>query len=955
MRHIFNLILLFVFVCNIAIADEGVEDRRKALLSVIDEEYREISRLSKKVVGKDPTLLLRMAELMLEKARLIKDAELADYLRINPSERGGINKNQYHQKSRSYFSNAQKICAHLLNTYRNFDNKGDVYYVMGYNAKEFNDRKKAITYFQQALKYGARKPELRRRTQLVLAEMYYVDGNYKKAIPMYEQALGGKRDKWWTKDSYNLAWCYFRVNRTQKSISLMKEVLTYSKTPGYIDVSKQVERDMPYIYTESGNVSESIQYFKNKNADVTSNLIKIAQHLKARGKYDKAIATLATAKNSASSPDEKADVVVEELKTYEKKGDYKNHLRACQELADLKKNNGLKKEIDDVLMYHVQSMAAKTQREVTSSQTANKLQRRKVMANLSVAYFALLSDLDLSKSHLHDFHAAETLFAAGEFQRSLEYYQKAESKAKERNDSKIVALAQQGILAAVGNSGVSKQTKDKYLVEIYEDYLKSNPNSKKSYKMYQHLFSAYYDRTDIPNAERTLLTFKKAWPTAHSVQEAMLAKIMDYYKKQNDRENIRSWVARIGNGEFKVSPQYAKKVNLLMMTMQFEGTEKALSKGDKVYALKGYVDIYRDKNSSDEARKNAAYNIAYLFYQLPNLDKMGQWSIRSLEMMDGEDIKKFQNSFLAMATLAHDKRKEQLAHDIHYNVLSKTCSLKAAYNGDLLRNIVIIQLSQNKVDEAINYISKFDNCNIAADTLSDVKLKIVQHVSEGKRYSVIQEVVDKFSNDKSLWGHMIEPLFTLRGELTSSSEKQEMENRIYAYFNHAKSSGEVPVGALNVVAHLKLIRLEQMISGFTSIKLAFPEKTYSALLGQKLNELNNITTKALEILTTGSGKGIVASYKALVESYQQLIDEVKNFIPPNTDNDYLASFKNGMLKVTGPLESKVAEFRREANKHIVQSEILSDYNRFFMKANSPGFNVMYFPDDAVIMDRGGVR
>ncbi len=50
-------------------------DRRNKILNIIDEEYKEIQRLSKQTGSKNPDLLLRMAELLLEKARHYKDEE----------------------------------------------------------------------------------------------------------------------------------------------------------------------------------------------------------------------------------------------------------------------------------------------------------------------------------------------------------------------------------------------------------------------------------------------------------------------------------------------------------------------------------------------------------------------------------------------------------------------------------------------------------------------------------------------------------------------------------------------------------------------------------------------------------------------------------------------------------------------------------------------------------------
>jgi hypothetical protein len=54
----------------------SLDERRKQIIEIIDEELDEITRLSREVRGKNPDYLLRMAELNLEKARLWREKEL---------------------------------------------------------------------------------------------------------------------------------------------------------------------------------------------------------------------------------------------------------------------------------------------------------------------------------------------------------------------------------------------------------------------------------------------------------------------------------------------------------------------------------------------------------------------------------------------------------------------------------------------------------------------------------------------------------------------------------------------------------------------------------------------------------------------------------------------------------------------------------------------------------------
>src|SRR5690606_13347618 len=92
------------------------------------------------------------------------------------------------------------------------------------------------------------------------------------------------------------------------------------------------------------------------------------------------------------------------------------------------------------------------------------------------------------------------------------------------------------------------------------------------------------------------------------------------------------WVSRINNRQFVVSKKYADQLRLIVLTMQFDSVEKFASTGDKKRALQGYVEIYRNKLSPPESRKNAAYNITILFHELGHAPMTKRWAENTLNL-----------------------------------------------------------------------------------------------------------------------------------------------------------------------------------------------------------------------------------------------------------------------------------------------------------------------------------
>lgn len=951
-------IFLIIFLCSTAFG-ASVEERRTKVISIIDQELKEITRLNKQTGSRNPNLLLRMAELLLEKARHVKEQENAVYLGLDSLQRSNVNKSKYFKKSQKYFVQAQKTCYYILKRFKKFKQKGDVYYILAYNAKEFQQQEKAQEFFKRAMKYSAKNSNSGQKSKIALAQIYYNKKDYRKAIPLFEQAFRGKKDRWYTKDAYNLAWCYFRTKQRSKAINLMNQVYSLSKNSRYVNMSSAVERDLAFFYTEAGRTKDAISFYKKIGKDISSNLIKVAKYLITQGKNPtSAERALTEAKNYVSDPKERIDANIALLGLYERFGNTSKHLKVCQELYGDFQQGNLDEDSLEQLKYHVQRMSALLQKQVASKRYEKQRRTKRDKAKKAVAYFNILAGLDTKNTHRAAFHAAETNYASNKYDSAVGQYDKAYRLAREKGDSKIAGLALEGMIAALGSKSIKKSTTDQYLTKVYLLYLQNKPQSKKSYKIYQRLFSAYIEKKEFGNAEKVLYAFKKNYPKDYSTQEAMIAKIMDHYKDKNDKEAIKLWVTRINRGEFKVSRKYAKKLKLLLLTMQFEGVEKFNTKGDKTNALKGYVQIYRNKDSSDDAKKNAAYNIAVLFYELGNKKYSYLWTEKALNQMNSSDVKKFDGSFLAISSDLFNRQEFAGSSRINQLVLAKLCKVGSKNKRLFFRNSNVILLSEKKLQESQDLIKKGLQCSIEADEIKRARVDLMNAVIEEQKWGLLESLIDTLSVDKSYRAELIHPLSILRSAFVSTgreSDAEKVKKRILSYYNTAKKRRQsVPLEALDVVASFELISLEARTKQLQRVRLEFPEKVYNDRLKKKFELLDRVTSKALRILEIGSGEGIVSSYKYLVLSYQGLVDEISRFAPAGKSPEYVSSFQGTMRKIVLPLNQKAQDFRREARKQILKSSILSKDNNFFLNGEKLKFSLEFSPRrEGVLMDRGG--
>ena len=142
-----------------------------------------------------------------------------------------------------------------------------------------------------------------------------------------------------------------------------------------------------------------------------------------------------------------------------------------------------------------------------------------------------------------------------------------------------------------------------------------------------------YLANNLVKAEKVLLTFNKVYKKDKKTIEAMLARVLDHPEIKADERRFLGYVKRINQGEFRVSKKVANKIKLNALIVQFKDVEKNNTKGSQLKALRGYYQIFNDKISSRDAKKNAAYNMAVLYQKIGYADKYYYWANVALNLM----------------------------------------------------------------------------------------------------------------------------------------------------------------------------------------------------------------------------------------------------------------------------------------------------------------------------------
>jgi tetratricopeptide (TPR) repeat protein len=950
------VLLLIILVEAVLAAKLTLDDRRKKILSIVDEELSEVSRLSRQQDFKNPDTLLRVSELNLEKARLFREVENEQYLSIPVEQRVSVNKNDYFRESNKYFEAANDAALKVVKKFKNYSSIGDVYYILAYNYKELGNNQEAMRYFKLASGLS-KDPKILGKSKLALADFYFNDKKYQQAIPLYESTLNGS-DKWWTKDAFNLAWSHYRVKNYDRAISLMLEV--HKKSGGkYIDMRSQVERDIGIFYVDANRINDAIKFFEGQGLNYTDQFIKIANTITAQGRFDQAEKLLEKVKGIEKDRYKKIEILLAELALFDKYNKNAEHLSASKELVSYHQKSPLEKSQFDKLSFQVNKKAAELQKAVAADIYKNVPKVKTQKAQEAISYFQLASLLSPAQKAEKIFFQAETAYAAKDFSKSLGLYIEAFDEAKSSNEKKIISQSIEGMLSSLGQDSIKKSTAEKSYIPVYSRYLSVDSKSDRASTIYVKLFNAQFDAGDISGAEKTMTGFASNFPKDYKTQEGMLAKVMEHYRTKKDYVTVKSYVKKINSGEFKVSGKYADALRSLMTKIQIEGVQQSLEKGDKAVALKGYAQIYESSESTPKAKVNAAYNMAALYFELGDTNQSYQWSLTALKDMEVGDVVKFSDSFLSMAAGLFLRQQFSQSSDMSHKMLDKLCKENSSNKVVAFKNAVFIALANGDIDKAIEVKNAGRNCSIPDGTISEVSFEIVKDLAKLKRWDSYEQFLKELESNSKNAPLLIRPYEDLRKEFISignSEEAKQISDKQNRFYQQSKSQKlDIPVEALDLIAERMLVSVLDKKQKLDQIALTFPEEIFNNTVKNKLQILDQMTSEVNTIQKIGSGKGIVEAYKAVIESYENFGKGLKDFTPEGKAPEYIESFKKAMAEVHGPILLNAQKQRNEIKKLILDNKILSFTNYSVLFSETEKFKRFVTEKDAVLMDRGGRR
>ena len=466
-----SLLILILLSSALWAQKPSMDDRRKQILSIVDEELKEVNRLANQQNYSRPDTVLRLAELNMEKARLWRETENEQYLSIPAEQRRKLKKKDYFKRSTDYFEAANDNALTVIKRFPNYKGLGEVHYILAYNYKELGQQSKAKKYFDLSAKSAPKNSKIAERSKLALADYQFNAHKYAQAVPLYEQALSKTDEKWWTKDAFNLAWSYYRTRRYDKAINLMKQIHQKSASGKYVDMRSMVERDIAIFFVDANKMNDAVKFYESLGQNYTDQFVKIATSITSQGRFAQAETLLEKAASFEKNRDRRITILIAQLDLYDKYNKVEQHLVASKNLLKLHQEQALSEDDFKRFTYHVNKKAAELQKSMASGLYKDVPKVKKVRSAQAIAYFELAAKLDPKRTAETTFFQGETAYSVGDYAKAIGLYTTAFDSAKLGNDKKIMTQSMEGMLSSLGQSTLNPKVAEKLYIPIYTRYL----------------------------------------------------------------------------------------------------------------------------------------------------------------------------------------------------------------------------------------------------------------------------------------------------------------------------------------------------------------------------------------------------------------------------------------------------------------------------------------------------
>lgn len=934
MRNWVVLIITSIFIIKAVFAAPVTMPKKwNYLNSLVDKEIKTIQSQGKKL---GPRLRYRLVELYTEKVKLQREKENKEFLNATNEFRQKVGKDYFYRDSMKYFHLAKEEGLRVFKVFPRFVSNGEIFYTLALNERDYNASKDMKGYLEKALKYAEAGSPTIHKAKVALAEYYYNEKEFEKAIKYYKDVLLYKRDQWYSKHLYNASWCYLKVNDNAEAIKLLKLAFEYSQKKEYINIDDQVYKSIGLFYVTAETPLKAVDFYLKKSKNPHPHLLGLADMTFNRGNIKDTETILTTAIGLAirnKNYKNQAEVLQKRLLVYHHFKRSLEIFKTAKALLKIKKKHGLDVTIHDDTVEKVTNHVGFLQVSLTTNIERFDQEEKDKKSKRIISFFNLLIAFNKQNTDRYRFYQGETLYAVSKYEESAKLYMKSLEFSKEHKpkDMDFKRKTLNSLFSALAIAEMTSDKIDGYHKYAYENFLSFWPKDEKAPEIYKKLFNIHMKEKKADEATKVFTAYNTNFTTHNEVQKGMVTLLIDHYVKEKDFNNLSEWMIKLDKGFLGFKKDYIEKGLEILASMLFKQYEKLSQEGKFDEAVKGYISLYENEKYPRIIHAQSAYNIAIMYLDKGWIKTSHKWLNLALLKYNEKEVIELKDKIYAVSENYYLLQSFMYASQVSSTMVKTLCRTKHNVLNNFYQNSVTFQLLESDFTEAITNYDQFQKCNINENVRIETAKNMIAFHLKNRNYSNLIELNTKFRNDSELHDTLVLAFIDAYWDTklnNNVSGQDDIKKVLFTY----RQSPDLKSSYVTSINNIESFEKYEAIFKRIDLKIVqdnskFSEEAFNVKLQTSFAKLEEFTKNGEEIIKEKHPIMSLAVYQMLQKKYLEVTSSLSAYTPQQMPKEYVTGFKQQMGVVASQLEKKGEGYKEIAIETMEKNNIFNEYGK----------------------------
>jgi hypothetical protein len=901
--------------------------------------------------NKKPPLEYRLLELYTERIKLTHEKNNQTFLAASSNGQKPLPKIFYFKETKKEYDLIVSYGLSLLKNDPSHPFYTHITFNLGLNSRDYGKSELTEKMLLDSISSANSQKNTSRQlmAEAALAEYYYNEKKYSKAIKHYLVVVQDKKNEWLAKHTYNLSWCYLQERQLEKAIATMGEALSYNSNPSYVKISDQMLSTLSSFYTFAGKPLEAMELFKKTSADPIPLLLNLASKTSEKGHKKETELILQNiydlvSKNTASEFYE--ELLHAYLDYYKQYGNLRGHWHTALKLKHYyskQQAQDLKNEAIEKLTNTAGFLQLKLTKDIKEAELSyNKEDLKQVLD-----YYDCLIVLEPSKKANYLYFKGETTYSVQKLPEAAAFYQSAISEAINAKNLKLAEKAVISLLDLTSHEKLPKQQNDKYLTYAYTQHVRLWPRDEKSRIIFPKLFEIFHRAQNDKKASGVILAYNKAFPEDSLIQQKLMTGVLDQLILQKNSLKLNAWITKFRKGLLSFQSIDLDRMEAALASIYFNDYLELAKNGEKLKAASGFEKLFHTHLNSASIRARAAMYASMAYLETGDTGKAYEWQMASLKNSSHDNNLSQRADVLKVTERLYKLQDFENSLELSHYMLKTFCSQRDDIQSRFFEVSILTSLAEKKTEKAELIASELSGCLKNSDSRQIALHEIFREHDKSKDLEKLKKFVIS-SNSPS-----IKELYkeTLNSWYWNTKDEKLRSQILKEYESINDPDTNLWLKELSLYADAEK-RVREIDSVVIWTENHFDGDAFNASLEKHIQEHQHFKSQYQSLLQSSQTDLVLKSTVLFSRLYHNMGKKITALSPKGLEEKTLEEFKIAMTELSNQFVNASSQYNEELKKVMTSKEILSQAGRSIasMEEIEPSHAIK---ENVILIDRRG--